>query len=159
PGAAAHEQIGSCATDSRRSCTPSLRATLPRAHRALTMADRISENLQEKISARLRFYQDIGIDLFYRNRAVSAESPLRNFSLGEGEAAPSDSIPVAAEHTETVETVIAANSFAEKTSVFEDTVPRTPRKPVLPPAPALQVPAPPKVVLPAPKSGLFDASE
>ena len=32
------------------------------------MADRISETLQQKISARLSFYEDIGIDLFYRDR-------------------------------------------------------------------------------------------
>jgi len=31
----------------------------------------LSESLQKKLSARLTFYQDIGIDLFYRNRASS----------------------------------------------------------------------------------------
>ena len=32
------------------------------------MSDRLSEALQQKLSARLSFYKDIGIDLFYRDR-------------------------------------------------------------------------------------------
>ncbi|MBV9887719.1 MAG: uracil-DNA glycosylase [Acidobacteria bacterium] len=40
----------------------------------------------------------------------------------------------------------------------EDTLPKTPRIPV-PLAPAMQKPVAPKIVLPAPKSGLFDASD
>ena len=121
------------------------------------MADRISENLQDKISARLRFYQDIGIDLFYRTRTTSVSS-LRDSPPSETETIDSASISVV-EYSETVEAVILAESPVEKSSAFEDTVPRTPRKPVLPPAPALQVPAPPKVVLPASKSSLFAASD
>jgi DNA polymerase len=63
------------------------------------------------------------------------------------------------EYTETVETVIAAETSVEESPAFEDTLPRTLRKPVLPPAPALQIPSAPRVVLPTPKSGLFDASD
>jgi uracil-DNA glycosylase family 4 len=118
------------------------------------MADRISENLQNKISARLRFYQDIGIDLFYRDRATSASSSPADFPAAQPATVISASVSVV-EYTETV----VAESFAEESPAFEDTLPRTTRKPVLRPAPALQVPAAPKVVLPAPKSGLFDASE
>jgi len=36
------------------------------------MPEPLSESLQKKLSARLSFYQDIGIDLFYRDRALSA---------------------------------------------------------------------------------------
>jgi uracil-DNA glycosylase family 4 len=35
------------------------------------MAERLSEALQEKISKRLSYYQDLGIDLFYRSRSAS----------------------------------------------------------------------------------------
>ncbi len=122
------------------------------------MADRISENLQNKISARLRFYQDIGIDLFYRNRSASASSSPPELSAVQPERVISASVSVV-EYSETVETFAVSESSVEESPAFEDTLPRTSRKPVLPPAPALQVPAPPKIVLPAPKSGLFDASE
>lgn len=122
------------------------------------MADRISENLQDTISARLRFYQDIGIDLFYRNRTASAASSQLDLPASQSETINSVSIAVVAEYSETVETLIVAEPSVEESPVLEDTVPRTPRKPLLPAAPALQFPAPPKVVLSAPKSGLFDAT-
>jgi uracil-DNA glycosylase len=122
------------------------------------MADRISANLQDKISARLRFYQDIGIDLFYRNRSASASSSPPELSAVQPERVISASVSVV-EYSETVETFAVSESSVEESPAFEDTLPRTSRKPVLPPAPAFQVPAPPKIVLPAPKSGLFDASE
>jgi uracil-DNA glycosylase family 4 len=129
------------------------------------MADRISASLQDKISARLRFYQDIGIDLFYRSRtsvlraatptdASSEPSPTQATQLRQSVSGNVPSVPV-----EEVETVIVAESDVEESAAFEDTLPRALRKAVLPPAPALQVPSGPNVVLPAPKSGLFDASE
>jgi uracil-DNA glycosylase family 4 len=128
------------------------------------MADRISENLQDKISARLRFYQDIGIDLFYRERsavpravAASAASPAAaspEYLAAETVVSPESAFqemesPADAEISES----IAAPAISE------DTLARTPRKPVLPPAPTLHVAAPPKVVLPPPKTALFDATE
>ena len=113
------------------------------------MADRISESLQQKLSARLAFYKDIGIDLFYRDRAASVNSSAAALPATETETLASAT--VVAEYSETV---IVAESPA-----FEDTLPRIPRKPVLPPSPPLQVSAAPKVVLPAAKSGLFDATE
>jgi uracil-DNA glycosylase family 4 len=114
------------------------------------MADRISESLQQKLSARLRFYQDIGIDLFYRDRAANVASSPLDMSAIETET----SIPAVVSVAEYSETVIVAESPA-----FEDTLPRTTRKPVLPPAPPLQVSTAPKVAFPAAKSGLFDATD
>jgi uracil-DNA glycosylase len=123
------------------------------------MADRISENLQGKISARLRFYQDIGIDLFYRNRTAIARSAAlvaaaSAFPLAEA-AEPYD--PAFANEAQPVDIEISDSITVTVTS--KDTLPKTPRRPVLPPAPTLQLPAAPKIVLPAPKSGLFDATE
>jgi uracil-DNA glycosylase len=113
------------------------------------MADRISDSLQQKLSARLRFYQDIGIDLFYRDRAASVNS------------SPSD-LPSIETETFTTATVVAEYSetvIVAEAAAFEDTLPRTSRKPVLPPAPPLQISTAPRVVLPAAKSSLFDATE
>jgi DNA polymerase len=49
------------------------------------MAEPISESLQKKLSARLGFYEDIGIRLFYRNRgagtAAASERPLEPPSI------------------------------------------------------------------------------
>lgn len=123
------------------------------------MADRISDALQQKLSARLSFYEDIGIDLFYRDRASISRTSSTNDAataslpaLGEvlnepgfEDAAP----PVDIEISETIAVP----------AIPEDTLPRTSRKPVLPPAPALHVPAAPRVVLPPPKTALFDAAE
>ncbi len=36
------------------------------------MAERISETLQKKLSDRLSFYDDLGIQLFYRDRGATA---------------------------------------------------------------------------------------
>jgi uracil-DNA glycosylase family 4 len=128
------------------------------------MADRISENLQDKISARLRFYQDIGIDLFYRERGAVAR-PTVSLDATPVVAAPEYLSVEAAESRESAFQDMEAPPDIEISesiaapAIFEDTLPRTPRKPVLPPAPVMQVPAPPRVVLPAPKSGLFDATD
>ena len=123
------------------------------------MADRISDALQQKLSARLNFYEDIGIYLFYRNRASS----LRSSSSAGAATASSPALgsespePVFDDVGQPVDIEIAETIAVP--AILEDTLPRTPRKPVLPPAPALHVPAAPKVVLPAPKAALFDATE
>jgi DNA polymerase len=135
------------------------------------MADRISDALQQKLSARLSFYEDLGIDLFYRDRTAiprssafttelpAVDRPKYSSTVSDEprESEFEDAAPAVG--VEISETIVAAESYVEQSSVFEDTLPRTPRKPVLPPAPALQVPAPPRVVLPAPKTALFDATE
>ncbi|HEX3117823.1 MAG TPA: uracil-DNA glycosylase [Candidatus Acidoferrum sp.] len=126
------------------------------------MADRLSEALQQKLSARLSFYKDIGIDLFYRDRVSiqrlsstidsgSAPVAMRAGQLREPASGNVPSVPFE-DQVEISETIAVSE-------IREDDLPRTPRKPVLPPAPALQIPSAPRVVLQTPKSGLFDASE
>jgi DNA polymerase len=39
------------------------------------MAERIPESLQKKIEARLRYHEDLGIRLFYRERSAAARNP------------------------------------------------------------------------------------
>src|SRR5256885_16510888 len=52
-----------CATRTHQSLHNGLRSNP-------SMPDRIAPALQDKISQRLRFYQDLGIDLFYRDRSA-----------------------------------------------------------------------------------------
>jgi uracil-DNA glycosylase family 4 len=49
------------------------------------MAERIPENLQQKLTERMRFYEDIGIRLFYRDRGARehAQSPAATTSRSE----------------------------------------------------------------------------
>jgi uracil-DNA glycosylase family 4 len=135
------------------------------------MADRISDALQQKLSARLNFYEDIGIDLFYRDRAAILRSSVAAMALPAVSRAESSS-PVSDDLRESAfedaassvdveisEAVVGAESYVEESPVFEDILPRTSRKPVLPPAPALRISEASKVVLPAPKTALFGATE
>jgi uracil-DNA glycosylase len=93
------------------------------------MPDRLSTDLQDKLSKRLTYYDDIGIRLFYRDRFFARAAPVL-------EQAP----------------VCTPNSQ-------EEPLPKTSPKPILPPAPSIAVPVTPKVsVLPiTPKVSLFDA--
>ncbi len=120
------------------------------------MADRISEPLQQKLSARLSFYKDIGIDLFYRDRAaISHPTSSIDAASSLGEAGESRDSGV--EYSAAVVDIEITESITVS-MMPEDTLPKTPRIPV-PLAPAMQKPIAPKIVLPAPKSGLFDASD
>jgi DNA polymerase len=93
------------------------------------MPDRLSTALQDKLSKRLSYYDDIGIRLFYRDRFLARAAPVL-------EQAPV-SIP----------------------NPQEEPLPKTSPKPILPPAPSITVPVASKVsVLPmTPKVSLFDA--
>jgi uracil-DNA glycosylase len=93
------------------------------------MGERLSEALQEKISRRLSYYQDLGIDLFYRDRAV-------HFS-----AEPATEIPVA--------TAIRQ----------EETLPKAPRTPAVASDPSAIKPVAAKLDIfpPPPAASLFDA--
>ena len=93
------------------------------------MGEHFSEALQDKLSKRLSYYDDIGIKLFYRNRAAGLGSQ----SLAE--------------------------ESATTTICQEETLPKTPRKPMLPAAPSVAVSAPQRIAIlpPAPKASLFDS--
>jgi DNA polymerase len=54
------------------------------------MADRAPESLQEKIEERLRYYEDLGIRLFYRERTAAAADVSLTFSVSN---AASTSVP------------------------------------------------------------------
>jgi DNA polymerase len=132
------------------------------------MADRISETLQQKLSARLSFYEDIGIELFYRDRSVVSRSIVAVAAASLATPLVSSPKYLPAEIDEPRESAFesdatsAADEISESIAapaISEDTLPRTPRKPVLPPAPALKLSTAPKVVLPAPKTALFEAAE
>jgi uracil-DNA glycosylase family 4 len=93
------------------------------------MSERLSEALQEKVSKRLRYYQDLGIDLFFRNRSASF--------IAEPIAEASAATPIRP----------------------EETLPKTPRTPALPSIPAALKPAVARLDLlpPPPVASLFDA--
>src|SRR2546430_394612 len=90
------------------------------------MAERISEALQDKISKRLSFYQDMGIKLFYRDRFVpaaasrSGESPASS-ATGQGE----NTLPRNVRKPEMVRPAAAPKlvSPASGVSLFESPIP------------------------------------
>jgi DNA polymerase len=102
------------------------------------MAERISESLQEKLSSRLNFYEDLGIRLFYRDRGNVAMPEIeRQF---EPSSTTHFSIPVPQK---------------------EDPLPKPAGKPVLPKTPPVTVPVRSKIAaLPvAAGSSLFESVE
>jgi uracil-DNA glycosylase len=137
------------------------------------MADRISETLQQKISARLSFYEDIGIDLFYRERTSVMRSNASGVAsaVASVAAVPAVTAPeyLAHETAEPLESVfdgdesLAATEISESIAapvIPEDALPKTTRKPVLPPVPPFKVAAAPKVIFPsAPVVSLFASAK
>jgi uracil-DNA glycosylase family 4 len=95
------------------------------------MPDRFPDAVQGKLSKRLSYYQDIGIELFYRDRSAKHSS--------ESFAETSATIPIRE----------------------EESLPKTVRKPAPLPVPTALRPVPPKIDLlpPAPKPSLFDAMD
>ena len=93
------------------------------------MPDRLSTALQDKLSKRLSYYDDIGIRSFYRDRFFARAAPVL------------EQAPISISNPQ------------------EEPLPKTSPKPILPPAVSISVPAIPKVsVLPiTPKVSLFDA--
>jgi uracil-DNA glycosylase len=93
------------------------------------MSARLSEALQEKISKRLSYYQDLGIDLFYRSRSD-------NFIA------------------EPIAEASAATAIRQG-----ETLPKTPRAPVPASTPSVLRPAVAKldILPPPPVASLFDA--
>jgi uracil-DNA glycosylase len=95
------------------------------------MADRLPDALRDKISQRLNYYHDIGIELFYRDRVPALR--------GTAVAQPAVTAPIRE----------------------EDTLPRTPRKAPLPVAPSVLGTAAGKISIlpPPPKASLFDVMD
>jgi uracil-DNA glycosylase len=93
------------------------------------MPDRLSTALQDKLSKRLSYYDDIGIRSFYRDRFFARAAPVL------------EQAPISISNPQ------------------EEPLPKTSPKPILPPAASITVPVTPKVsVLPmTPKVSLFDA--
>src|SRR5258708_11515616 len=65
---------------------------------SLIMAERIPENLQQKLSERLRFYEDISIQLFYRDRGAgervqSLAATVSRAGMQKGETALAKTAP------------------------------------------------------------------
>ena len=92
------------------------------------MADRLPDPLRDKISRRLNYYQDIGIELFYRDRAPRLDA--------EPVTQPAITTPVRQ----------------------EDNLPRMLRKPTLPTSPSILTIEAQKISIlpPPPKASLFD---
>jgi uracil-DNA glycosylase len=61
------------------------------------MAERIPESLQKKIEARLRYHEDLGIRLFYRERSAAARNPEE--SAAAALSMPPSPIPVIEERS------------------------------------------------------------
>jgi DNA polymerase len=91
------------------------------------MPDRFSTALQDKLSKRLAYYDDIGIRSFYRNRFFVRAAPVL------------EQAPVSIPNTQ------------------EEPLPKTSPKPILTPAASITVPPKVSVLPMAPKVSLFDA--
>jgi uracil-DNA glycosylase len=95
------------------------------------MADRLPDALREKLSQRVSYYHDIGIELFYRDRVPSFRA-------------------------EPVSQATVTTPFRQ-----EDTLPRTPRRPTLPVTPSMLGTEAQKISMlpPPPKASLFDVMD
>jgi DNA polymerase len=115
------------------------------------MPDRIAFQ-QEELAKRLRFYADIGIDLFYRSRGASGSALQVSPSLGQAGA------PTPLKFSSGAASITGA-AAETNSATKEPTLPKS----VPPQAPSIASPklpaTPPKIDLlpPAPKVSLFDS--
>jgi uracil-DNA glycosylase family 4 len=77
------------------------------------MAERIPESLQKKIEARLRYHEDLGIRLFYRERSAAARNPEE--SAAAALSMPPSPIPVI-EESSLPKSALQSKLGPEKTS-------------------------------------------
>jgi uracil-DNA glycosylase family 4 len=105
---------------------------------SLIMAERIPENLQQKLSERLRFYEDIGIRLFYRDRsaAARAQSPdvtLSSLEIQKDETTlmkpvrkpePHKLIPVPARKMDALPVLTGPSLFESVDKIADDSLPK-----------------------------------
>ena len=125
------------------------------------MPDRLPDRVHEKLTQRLTYYEDLGINLFYRTRTAGstgagAMNGVRASGYVEEKTIP---VNVSSASRETVE----ANSYSIPANPIEETLPKAPTpklptKPAFPVTPrAIAPPAPQKIELPkAPEISLFD---
>ena len=108
------------------------------------MPDRLTDDIHKKLTQRLTYYEDLGIDFFYRSRSRSESGEIPTPSSHLAVAPRSDSTSV----VPTEETLSKAPT------------PKAPTKPVLSTASHVAfTAAPPKIELPrAPEVSLFDAA-
>jgi uracil-DNA glycosylase family 4 len=105
---------------------------------SLIMAERIPKNLQQKLSERLRFYEDIGIRLFYRDRSAGAraQSPevtLSSLEIQKDETTlakpvrkpePHKLIPVPARKTDVLPVLTGPSLFESVDKIADDSLPK-----------------------------------
>jgi DNA polymerase len=102
------------------------------------MAERIPENLQQKLSERLRFYEDIGIQLFYRDRGAgervqSLAATVSRAGMQKGETAlaktapkyePRKLAPVAPRKTDVLPVLTGPSLFEAVDKIAGDSLPK-----------------------------------
>lgn len=105
---------------------------------SLVMAERIPENLQQKLSERLRFYEDIGIQLFYRDRGAgervqSLAATVSRAGMQKGETAlaktapkyePRKLAPVAPRKTDVLPVLTGPSLFEAVDKIAGDSLPK-----------------------------------
>jgi uracil-DNA glycosylase len=124
------------------------------------MPGRLSTALQDKLSKRFSYYDDIGIRLFYRDRPSSSGTSCRGVallrpSLSGPNPQQEPDLDVAAEITTKIG--IAVPTHEEQP--LPRTSPKSSPRPSLPEAPSIAATSTPRVTVlpPAPKVSLFDA--
>jgi DNA polymerase len=107
------------------------------------MPERLPAAIHEGITQRLTYYQDLGIQLFYRTRTNSgtAISHCANLDTNRDEA-------------------VEVHSYPDSRNVIEETLPKSPARSALPTTPRVTATPPPtpKIeILKSPEISLFDA--
>jgi uracil-DNA glycosylase len=122
------------------------------------MPERLPAAIDEKLANRLSYYEDLGINLFYRNRVTRSATPSSADTLVYPEERK-----VAASESQSTPIRQAENSRSSVVATFprENPLPKStaPSKPILPSAARIAIAPGPKIeILPkAPEVSLFDA--
>jgi uracil-DNA glycosylase len=116
------------------------------------MPDRLPAAVDEKLKRRLTFYEDLGINLFYRSRTVGSASAVTGIP---------GSIPRNSSEAETASAAPVFESAAPTKFLIEEPLPKKPANPVISTAPRVtstpQSPQKIEILPKAPGALLFDA--
>jgi uracil-DNA glycosylase len=116
------------------------------------MPERLPAAVDEKLKQRLTFYQDLGINLFYRSRAMGPDTAAGEISVGTPRS-PREAEPITA--APIFESTVPTNS------PIEETLPKPLAKPIISTAPRVssspQSPQKIEILPKAPGALLFDA--